>query len=218
MKKWKSWQIVAFTAVCLGLNIGGRMLASWLGLPLWLDSLGTALCAYVAGPVVGAMVGVTSNLAFGALSYLPMVYSITGVALGFIVGIAARHRWFEQFYGFMKAASLVMLVAMIVSVPLNFIFVQGYTGNAWGDAVMNYLLDKDWPRLICGVLGQLTIEFPDKLITVAIVYLIVLSRRWRENRGDDAVLRNAAMVLLLGACLSLCVSAPGRAENAPVAT
>ncbi len=64
MKKRKTWQIVLFVALCVCLNIGGKLLCSWLELPLWADSLGTVLCAYFAGPFCGAVVGVTGNIAF----------------------------------------------------------------------------------------------------------------------------------------------------------
>ena len=97
MKKWKTWQIVLFIAMCVCLNIGGKLLSAWLVLPLWADSFGTALCAYIAGPVCGAMVGLTGNLAYYTVNHLSAAYSITSIALGVIIGIAARRRWFDHF-------------------------------------------------------------------------------------------------------------------------
>ena len=105
MKERKTWQIVLFVALCVCLNIGGRLLSVRFGLPLWADSIGTALCAYAAGPVCGAMVGLTGNLAYSVVNHLSAAYSITSIAIGVIVGIAAHRNWFDQFYGFMKAAS-----------------------------------------------------------------------------------------------------------------
>jgi energy-coupling factor transport system substrate-specific component len=49
----------------------------------------------------------------------------------------------------MKAASLAMLTALIVSVPLNILFNAGYTGNKWGDGVIDYLTEKNWPSFLC---------------------------------------------------------------------
>ena len=68
MKNWKSWKIVLFIALCLCLNLGGKLLAVGLELPLWADSFGTALCAYIGGPICGAMVGLTGNLAYAMVS------------------------------------------------------------------------------------------------------------------------------------------------------
>ncbi len=92
MKKWKTWKIVLFVAACVCMNIGGKLLAVQLELPLWADSFGTALCAYVGGPVCGALVGLTGNLAYSVVNSLSIAYAITSVALGLIVGMAAKYR------------------------------------------------------------------------------------------------------------------------------
>ena len=121
MKNWKIWKIAAFITMCICLNIGGKFFSVWLELPLWLDSFGTALAAYIGGPVCGAMVGFTGNMAYGVVNHLSAVYSITNIALGIILGIAVSRNWFDHFYGFMKAASLAVVTALVVSVPINMI-------------------------------------------------------------------------------------------------
>ena len=167
MKNWKIWQIIAFVATCVCLNIGGKLLVVRLDLPLWADSFGTVLCAYIGGPICGALVGLTGNLAYGVINQFSAGYSITSIALGIIIGIAAHRKLFDRFYGFMKTASLAMLTALVVSLPVNFILSDGYTGNTWGNAVIDYLLDNQWPRVICCFMGQFAIEFADKILTVA---------------------------------------------------
>ena len=219
MKKWKTWQIVLFVATCVCLNVGGRLLSVWLQLPLWADSFGTALCAYLAGPVCGALVGLTGNLAYSVVNRLSTAYSLTSIALGVIVGIAARRKWFDHFYGFMKAASLCMAAALIVSVPLNLLLDHGYTGNVWGNGVIDYLLEKNWPSFVCSILGQLAIEFADKLLTIAAVYVVILVRRWqRRSRGNrgEAGKRGAAAAAAVLLCLSLAagMAYPAKAEDA----
>ena len=215
MKKWKTWKIILFIATCVLLNVGGRLLSVWINLPLWADSLGTALCAYIAGPVCGAMVGLTGNLAYSVINHLSAMYSITSIALGVIVGIAARRKWFDHFYGFMKAASLAVIVALTVSVPVNLLLADGYTGNAWGNGVINYLLDKNWPFILCSILGQLAIEFADKVLTIAAVYLVIVIRSWqRSHKRGAAARRGGAAAAALILCFSLGLSAPARAEDA----
>ncbi|MCR4739434.1 MAG: hypothetical protein K5886_04140 [Lachnospiraceae bacterium] len=128
MKNWKTSKIILFISLCVCLNLGGKFIAVWLELPLWADSFGTALCAYIAGPFCGAAVGVTGNLAYCLINRLSAAYSITSIALGIIIGVAARKKWFDRFYGFMKTASLAMLTALVLSVPVNLIFDEGNTG------------------------------------------------------------------------------------------
>ena len=217
MKKWRVRKIVLFIAMCICLNICGKLLSVWLELPIWADSFGTALCAYIAGPICGAMVGLTGNLAYSMVNHLSIAYSITSVALGLIVGMAARRRWFDNFYGFMKATTLVMITALVVSVPLNLMLDNGYTGNKWGNGVIDYLLDQNWPPFLCAILGQLAIEFADKVLTIAAVYLVILARRqYRREKKDQKMRQGTAAGTAAALCLSLCLplAVSGKAEAA----
>lgn len=213
MRKWKTWQIVLFTLFCMFLNIGGWFLTGALELPIWGDTLGTCLCAYVAGPVCGAVVGLSSNLAVSGVIDISVAYSVTNIAIAFIIGYASKHKWFDKFYGFMKAASLCVFAGLIVSVPLNVAIAGGYTDNKWGDAVINYLLGKNWPQILCLILGQLAIEFADKILTVAIVYLIVLIRRsgseFKEvGSNKNRLFKGIVPVLLISVTLPFALNDP----------
>ena len=216
MKNWKIWQIVLFIAVSICLNVCGKLIAVRLELPLWADSFGTALCAYIAGPVCGALVGLTANLAYCVVNHLSAAYSITSIAIGVIIGIAAKRRWFDRFYGFMMAASLTVVTALVVSVPINFIFDGGKVGNKWGNAVILYLKERNWPYLICCILGQLAIEFADKVLTIAAVYLVILARRMRRSRrgSESGAQHEAAAAAVMAICIlaGMAVPAPVRAE------
>ncbi len=211
MRNKKTWQIILFVAICVFLNMGGKLISVRFQLPLWADSFGTAMCAYVLGPVCGAMVGLTGNLAYSVVNPMSAAYSITSIALGVIVGVAAKKHWFNEFYGFMKAATFSMLTALIVSVPVNMIFTGGFTGNVWGDAVIEYLLNRNWPSFICYVLGQLAIEFTDKVLTIAAVYLAIIIRRDAKEMGTPVDRSGAALILAL--CLSCAFSLPVEAAE-----
>lgn len=216
MKEWKIWRIVLFITMCVGLNVGGKLLTVRFELPLWGDSFGTALCACIAGPVCGAMVGLTGNLAFCVINRLSAAYSLTSIALGIIIGIAAQKRWFDRFYGFMKAASLAVLTGLVVSVPLDILLDKSFTGNKWGNGVVEYLLAREWPPFVCTVMGQLALEFADKMLTVAVVYLVFLIRRSRRNGDDDdkdQTISAAAAAVILGLSIGLSMTVPVRAAS-----
>lgn len=217
MKTWRTRKIILFIAMCILMNVGGKLLSVRLELPIWADSFGTALCAYVAGPVCGAIVGLAGNLAYSMVNSLSAAYSITSIALGIIVGMAAKRQWFDQFYGFMKAASLAVLTALVVSVPINFIFSEGYTGNKWGDGLMDYLLDKGWPVAISAILGQLAIEFADKVLTIATVYVVILIRQISKKRARNKTFmqgNTASSAIILALASLLVLSAPIKSQAA----
>ncbi len=221
MKNWKIWKIILFIVLCVGLNVGGKLFSTWLELPIWADSFGTALCAYIGGPFCGALVGITGNLSYCIINRLSAAYSLTSVAIGIIIGIGTRHKWFERFYGFMKAASLTMITSLSVSVPINIILSDGFTGNKWGDGIIYYLLEKNVPSFICYILGQLALEFTDKGLTIAAVYVVIMLRRWNRSRSKDSGLtightETAAVILALSIALCNAFSFSSNAATANV--
>ncbi|MCR5268160.1 MAG: HD domain-containing protein, partial [Lachnospiraceae bacterium] len=102
-----------------------------------------------------------------------------------------------------------------VSVPVNLIFDNGYTGNKWGNGVIEYLLNKEWPPFLCTVLGQLAIEFVDKVLTVAAVYLIILIRHANKEEKKEKAKRKRvggiATILICSLGLGLCMPETAKA-------
>ena len=77
-------------AFCIFLNYFGRLLAVGLSMPFWLDSFGTVLCAYMTGPICGALVGGTSNLIFHVTTGANPVYALISIAIGVIAGFPQK--------------------------------------------------------------------------------------------------------------------------------
>ncbi len=204
MKKWKLYHFAIFIVLCLALNYFGRLLATSLNLPLWLDSFGTVLCAYIAGPVCGSMVGLTLNLLHGMTSRVSAIYGLTSVALAVVVGLAAKKNKLETLFGTMTASSLACLAAIAISVPLNILFSGGSTANIWGDGVIDYLREIGCPYLLACGIGQFYIDFMDKTLTLVVLYLALkLAHRVAGQKNEDggeaekAVKTAAALVLAI---------------------
>ena len=67
MKNKKEYMIIFVTVAALLIDILGREFAVKFVLPVWTDSIGTFLVAYLYGPVCGAFVGFTNNIIYGIL-------------------------------------------------------------------------------------------------------------------------------------------------------
>ena len=217
MKRWKIWQIGLFVVLCLMLNYGGRLLATGFDLPLWLDAFGTVLCAYMGGPVCGAIVGLASNLIFGMMNGVSYLYAVTSIALALIVGFASKLNKLRTIVDTMTVAMMVAIAAIVISVPLNLMLYDGSTGNLWGNGVIGFFRERGVPLLICQVLGQFYIEFLDKLLTLLLLHLVL--RVWRFFRGRREAAKRAAGtlagVLALALALSTALTGPSaQAEEA----
>lgn len=102
-------------------------------LPLWLDSFGTVLAAYVLGPVCGAIVGLTNNIIYGFQDPIAYLYGLTSIAIGIATGLFAKRKYFEDVFHTLSASVVVTLISVVISSALNICFYNGNTGNLWGD-------------------------------------------------------------------------------------
>jgi energy-coupling factor transport system substrate-specific component len=221
---------IFFAVVCICLNYGGKLLAEELSLPLWLDSFGTVAAAYVMGPVFGALVGVLGNVVHGFLNPVSYVYSITSIAIGVCVGIFAKRRFMRSFFWTASVSSLLAVISTVISTVLNMIFYGGATGNIWGDGVIGFLGEKNFPGVVSYFIGEFYIDFLDKTLTLTALYIVFfIIRKNRNNRSgnkdnekqssDKAAATTVVSLVAVFAILAvtICPAVSVFAENAPAA-
>ena len=115
MKKYKNYQIVLLTFFCIALNFFGRFIAEQFRLPLWLDSFGTFLMAYVLGPFCGAIVGASGNIIYGFINPVAFAYSLTSISIALVVGYFAKYGWMKNLFKTMSLSVMVTGVCVIIS-------------------------------------------------------------------------------------------------------
>ena len=83
--------VIVLIPACIGINYLGKLFASFLKLPLWLDSIGTCIGAALGGPIIGAICGAANNLIYGFTTgdNITLVYALTSLFIGLVVGIMA---------------------------------------------------------------------------------------------------------------------------------
>lgn len=179
MNKKSMWSFNLSTAAfvlipaAIGINYLGKLFASLLRLPLWLDSIGTVLASMLAGPIIGAVSGIINNLIFGLTADpISTVYAVTSGAIGLTVGIMAYKGWVSSVQRALVIGLVTGVVAAIVSTPLNLIFWGGQTGNIWGDAFYTFLITNNLPQWLASFGNSIVVDIPDKVVTVLISYLI----------------------------------------------
>lgn len=180
MLKDKKWYAISATVIgCILLNYVGKIFAESVELPLWLDSFGTIVSAYLLGPVCGAIVGISVNTIYGILvSYTYAVYAVVNLAIGIIVGICAKHKWFDTLFGTLSTGFLLTIASVFIAVPLNYIFFDGEIGNIWGDGIIVMFSGIGINRIISHIAGQFYIDFLDKVILCICLYGVI--KLWRN--------------------------------------
>ncbi len=166
-----SYKIVLFIILCILLNIGGRLLTLNVAIPLWLDSVGTCLASVFIGPLAGIIVAVVSSVIYLFFNFVSFYYIFVAVAIALIVGLVYPKR--TETFQIVLTAYYTALIAGCLSVIINLIINGGYIGNIWADALFEYLKIKNVPTVLCSLSGQSLIEFPDKVVVLLIVTVVV---------------------------------------------
>lgn len=166
---------IVLIPACIGINYLGKLFASVLKLPLWLDSIGTCIGAVLGGPIIGGICGAANNLIYGFTTgdSITLVYALTSLGIGVAVGIMARLGRMKTVSGAIITACVAGLTAVVISTPLNIIFWGGTTGNLWGDAVFAWSQASGLPVALGSFFDEVIVDVPDKLITLLIVFAII---------------------------------------------
>jgi energy-coupling factor transport system substrate-specific component len=164
---------VVLIPACIGLNVAGHSLAVALRLPLFLDTIGTVLCALVLGPWVGGSVGFITNLVISnTIDPLAAPYAVVSFLVGFAAGAATLVRRRSGWRTWLGLSLACFLIASVLSTPINLLFNDGRSGVALGDALFQRLSAGPVPVPIASLLAEAAIDLPDKLLTVLVALLI----------------------------------------------
>lgn len=160
---------------CIGINYLGKLFASLLKLPLWLDSIGTCIGGVLGGPIIGGICGAMNNLIYGFTvgDNITLIYALTSLGIGVAAGVMARLGFMKTFPKALLTACVAGGTAVLISTPLNIIFWGGTTGNIWGDALFAATQAAKLPVLLGSFLDELVVDVPDKLLTMILVYIII---------------------------------------------
>lgn len=160
------------------LNCIGRWFAQYAELPLWLDFYGTLTAAYILGPISGGIVGLFSNAIWSIDNPIYTVYGIVNMVIGLVAGYGARKGYFNEIFKSLVLASVITIAATSISAPLNIFFFEGYTGNIWGDGVIDFARLQGVHPIVASILGEVYINFIDKgILSVAICVFIHYIRK-----------------------------------------
>ncbi len=218
MKNVKTGSIVKnliLLVLCVMINFFGRMLADALQLPIWLDCVGTYIAAYAAGPVVTIAVAVIGRILTCLVNQTSLFYVIPAVIIALVLGFCKHKKFMRNPYRMVIASFVTGVICVVISTPLNMIFHSGYSGNMWGDALVDMLVWYDSPMIFAAVDGEIIVEIIDKQICFIIGFALVrLYLHIRKNKhikksnkaSKDVISVIIAMSILVASVMSYDIS------------
>jgi len=173
---------IVLIPVCIAINWAGHALAQALHL-FFLDSVGTVLGGLLAGPWVGGISGLLTNIiSSGSTDPIAWAYCGVAFAIGIVAGIGGYYGWYRTWAGRITLYVLIVLVASVISTPININLYAGQSGVPFGDALYTGMVKSGWPTWLAAYIDEASGDIPDKLITVVVATLIFfgLPNRYRS--------------------------------------
>lgn len=178
--------VIVLIPVGLVLNILlGQFVGSSL-VPLYLDSMGTILIAFLAGRSAGVATGVLGNLVWSLFNPTLLPFAAVAAVVGFCAGTAGRwgavrRVWSAPIFGFVAG-----LISGTISAPIAAFVYGGTSGAATGAIVTAFRAYGD--SILQATTKQALITDPgDKAISFLVVALLVCAlpqRTVRKISGD----------------------------------
>ena len=157
-------------AIGIALNVALGQAASFLNLPIFLDSLGTILAAVLCGPVIGGLTGLLTNLLWGLLQGpTAAFFAPVAMVIGIVAGLLARAGMFRSWWQAALSGVVIAIALSVVAVPIRIYLFGGVTGSG-ADFAVAYLLklgESLFGSVLFTVIGT---NLADKIVTALLVW------------------------------------------------
>lgn len=194
----KILKAVGVTAIGIVLNVVGRYIAYALSLPIWLDMVGTVISSYYGGIWSGIIAGLASNVISSLYDVSALVYSVINVAAAAVIHFFIKKGYINDLLKAFISSFWLGVVCTILSTPLNIIFYGGYSGNTWGDTLIDMLKWHDVSNALAALAGEAVVEIVDKQICIILACLIIYFISWLKKAKSSAPRTTS---LILAACI-----------------
>lgn len=173
MKRTNTFKITIMS-IAVVINIVGAFIAATLKLPIFIDTMGTFLSAFLFGPVGGMLTGMVTSLING-LTFDPysLYFIPVQVIIGLMAGICYKKNLFKGKFLILGIIITTVIGSLVASLISAFVF-GGITSSGTSFIVM--YLKEAGVNIVTSVFStQILFDLVDKSITVLLVLTILKS-------------------------------------------
>lgn len=171
----RSTYIAIMIPLGVAINYVGGQIAQSLGLPIYLDSIGTIIVAAIMGPWVGAISGVLFNIISSLVNgnIMASLFAFCNLGSGLIVGYMARYKKFNTIWNVLIATVLVSLWNAIVAAPISMVVYGGIDGNVGTNLMIVGLQALGNDLMSAAFFARIPANLVDKGIACLIAWVIL---------------------------------------------
>lgn len=167
-----SAEAIALIPVCLVINIVIGELIGSIGVPLYLDSLGTVLMAALLGPVAGLATGTLSSVVWGFINPAALPFAAVSAATGWMAGWVIQRGAFQRIWRIVVSGAIIGIVSGMLAAPVA-AFVYGGTAGLGTGALVSVFREFGNSLLASVTMQSLVSDPLDKIVVLAVVALTV---------------------------------------------
>lgn len=122
--------LMALVLVPVGVSISvvGYQMSTILKLPIFVDQIGTILVSMIAGPWVGMVTGLLSNVVNGMIYPTAFGYAIVSMLIGLASGFFSRWKWYTNILGVVIGCALLNTISSVSAAVVTVFMFGGVTG------------------------------------------------------------------------------------------
>lgn len=166
-------RLLILCAAGIGINVGLSWLAGIVELPLYLDSVGTVIVAFVGGALPGIAVGLITNFIKSIHDYNSVFYGTLNVMIAVCAAAFSNHG-IKKFYIVFLVPLLALIGGGLGSILTWYIFGfgnEGITANLAREVHDSWHISN---RYIAQFIADYIIDFADKAVTVGLAFAVTL--------------------------------------------
>lgn len=164
--------ILAFSGLAIAINIVLGIITNALGIPLYLDTLGTVLVAALFGLWPGVIVGALTNIITGLIySVTDIPFALVSVAIAIVVALIAK-RWGFGFGVALVTGLILSIVAPVIGTPIG-IYVYGGLNGTFSDVFVTGLVQAGQTVFSASFIRNIASNLIDKIGTALIVAALI---------------------------------------------
>ena len=177
-------RLLLFYLLFVCINLAGNWLVGALGLPLFMDNVGTLLAAIYGGYLPGIVVGYATNLVNAAVDPTNAYYAVLSVLIAVAGTFFARRGFFEKFGKALLTIPVFAFLGGFLGSILTYLLYGFGMGEGISAPFAVALLEKGtlsvfWAQMISDV----AIDLADKAVLVVLVFALlkVIPRKFSET-------------------------------------
>ncbi|MBR1476960.1 MAG: HD domain-containing protein [Lachnospiraceae bacterium] len=173
--------LVCAAGIALNMILNAAVVA--MGLPLYLDTVGTVLAAVLGGYLPGVIVGFATNIIKSISDPSSFYYVSLNVLIAFFATFLYRRGWLKKIYGIIGTIAVFVLIGGGLGTLIPW-FMEQLTFDSESLSARIYGTGY-FSEFSSHLLSSLIMDIPDKAITVLIVLVVLrcISEKQKQNLG-----------------------------------